>query len=266
MDAEVQRIQSRDGTLIAVWVRGQGPPIVLVHGSMSDHGYLEGLAVDLASSMTVYSVDRRGFGASEDGVAYALDREFEDVAAVVDRANRNHGTPATLFGHSFGAGVAMGAATLTEAVGHLVLYEPGLGLNYPEGCIEEIETAVATGDPDRALSIIYTEILQMSAAELVDRRASPSWAQQLGTAHTVAREARVEESWRYEPDRFAAVKAPTLFIAGAMSGPDIATATASALQAIPGARLTTLEEHGHSACRTDPALVATAIRRFVLEP
>ena len=261
--ANVENVRSPDGTQIAVWVSGEGPPIVLVHGSMTDHSYLDALAQELNSSMKVYAMDRRGFGASGDGATYDITREFEDVAAVVDHVTSVTGEAPVLFGHSFGAGTAMGGAALTDAISHLILYEPGLGLEYPDGSIDAIEAAVAIGDPDRALSIIYTEILEMSREELASRQASPSWEGQLSTAPTLAREARAEQSWQYQPGQFDEVLAPTLFIAGALSPPEIARVTNLARQAISGALLTTLDDHAHSACRNDPALVADAIRRFV---
>lgn len=213
--------------------------------------------------MTVYSLDRRGFGASGDGAIYDITREFEDVAAVVDHVSSAHDDAPVVFGHSFGAGTAMGGAALTDAISYLILYEPGLGLEYPGGSIDAIDAAVADGDPDRALSIIYTEILQMSGDELAKRRASPSWEGQLATAPTLAREARAEESWRFRPGQFDAIKARTLFITGEMSPADLASCTTSAMRAVPHAEVTTLEGHGHTACREAPALVADVIRQFV---
>src|SRR5690606_18816624 len=118
--------RSPDGVDLAVWVEGQGPPLVLVHGSIQDHNVSSALVAELRSDFTTYAVDRRGFGASGDGEAYAIEQEFADVAAVVDQVAARSGSPVTLWGHSFGASCAMGAAELTGQVGHLVLYEPSL--------------------------------------------------------------------------------------------------------------------------------------------
>ena len=65
-DAGSFDVQSTDGTTIKVWVQGEGPPIVLVHGSLRDHTIFEPLIAHLQSSMTTYAIDRRGFGASGD--------------------------------------------------------------------------------------------------------------------------------------------------------------------------------------------------------
>ena len=77
-------VRSADGTPLAVWADGQGPPLVLVHGSLCDHTHFGPLVAELREGMTTFALDRRGFGASGDAPGYDLEREFEDVAAVVD--------------------------------------------------------------------------------------------------------------------------------------------------------------------------------------
>jgi pimeloyl-ACP methyl ester carboxylesterase len=84
MGAGRLEVRSADGTPLAVWVEGQGPPLVLVHGSMCDHTASDPLVAELRATMTTFAVDRRGFGASGDAAGYALEREFEDAAAVVE--------------------------------------------------------------------------------------------------------------------------------------------------------------------------------------
>ena len=111
---------------------------------------------ELREGLTTFAVDRRGFGASRDADGYAIEREFEDVAAVVEAVAAASGGPVAVFGHSYGAGVAMGGAALTGDVQQLVLYEPGLGIDYPPGAIEEIEAAVAAGDLETAALLVLT--------------------------------------------------------------------------------------------------------------
>jgi alpha-beta hydrolase superfamily lysophospholipase len=132
---EVERftVRSPDGVELAVWVEGEGPPLVLVHGSIQDHTVSAAFVAELRADFTSYALDRRGFGASGDGPSYSLDREFADVAAVVDEVAARSGCRVALWGHSFGASCAMGAAALTEHISHLLLYEPSLGIPYPTG-------------------------------------------------------------------------------------------------------------------------------------
>ena len=76
-------VRSTDGTPIAVWVEGDGPPLVLVHGSIADHTTFEPFVAALRDGTTTFSLDRRGFGASGDAPGYTIERDFEDVASVV---------------------------------------------------------------------------------------------------------------------------------------------------------------------------------------
>jgi len=239
-------VRSADGTSLAVWVDGEGPPFVLVHGSVSDHTTLAPFIDELRSSVTTYSMDRRGFGASGDAPGYTIERDFEDVAAIVDAVAARTGRRAALFGHSYGANCAMGGATLTKNVQHLVLYEPSLGLHYPAGCIEAVEAAVARGDMEAAIVTMLVGVLDMSDQEIDALRASrtPTWATRLAAAPTLPRECRVEESWVYQPGRFDAIVAPTLFLAGSETPADVRAATYDAAAAIPGAQIRELERHG----------------------
>jgi pimeloyl-ACP methyl ester carboxylesterase len=256
-------VRSADGTRLAVWVDGKGPPLVLVHGSLGDHSRFDLLISELRDRVTTFAMDRRGFGASADASEYALEREFEDVAAVVDAVAARAGGPVALFGHSFGAGCAMGAATLTRNVSHLVLYEPGLGLAYPPGSIEAAEKALAAGDRDAALRFVFVDILEMTDADVDAMRADSSWQMRLAIAPTVPRECRAEESWVYRPGRFDEIAAPTRMLTGSESPASLKEAARRALAALPGAQVRVLDGHGHIATRTDPALVAAVIRQFI---
>jgi pimeloyl-ACP methyl ester carboxylesterase len=260
MGADRFGVRSADGTPMAVWVEGEGPPLVLVHGSMCDHTASDPLVAELRDTMTTFAMDRRGFGASGDAAGYALEREFEDVVEAV--AVRTGG-PVALWGQSYGAGCAMGGAALTGAVHRLVLYEPGLGIPYPAGSIEEVEAALAAGDAGTALLLVLAGIVGMTDEEVASLRSGPRWPTMLASAPTVPRECRAEDGWTYRPGLLDGVSAPTLLLAGAESPPVLRQATDQALAAIPGARLQELEGHAHLAIRTDPAMVAAVILAFV---
>jgi pimeloyl-ACP methyl ester carboxylesterase len=262
-------VRSRDGTRLAVWVRGEGPPVVLVHGSIADHTGFDALVGVLQSEVTTYCMDRRGFGASDDGPgagqggSYAIEDEFDDVAAVVDAVARRAGRPVTLWGHSYGANCALGGAALTPDVERLVLYEPSFGLAYPPGSIERIEAALAAGDREAAIEEVLVGILELDEEDVRAMRASPLWPVRVAAAHTVARECRAEQGWVFTPGRFDAVTAPTLFLTGSETVPSIAAATEAAAAAVAGAEVRVLDGHAHLAHRTDPALVAGVLTELV---
>ena len=170
---------------------------------------------ELKTDFTTYAMDRRGFGASGDGPWYSLDREFADVAAVVDEVAARTGEPVGLWGHSFGASCAMGAAALTDNVRHLVLYEPSLGLPYPTGWIDRVEQLVADGDLEEAIVMVLRDLLEFTDEQIEERRAEPEWAGRVATAPTVAREARANRSgrtpaagWTGSPRRHCCCRAP----------------------------------------------------------
>lgn len=256
-------VRSPDGIPLTVWVGGVGPPIVLVHGSFTDHTAWAVPSMHLEEHFTTFAMDRRGFGDSGDGSEYSIERDFEDVSVVVASVAARSGGPVILWGHSYGANCAMGGASLSTDVQHLILYEPSLGIAYPEGVIEAAETAVAAGDPEAAVTRMLFDVLEMSSAEIDALRSGPRWPLILAGAHTAPRECRVEQSWEYRPGQFAGIQAPTLLLSGSESPSSVTSATTRAAEAIAGSRIQILDGHGHFAHRTDPEMVVSLIREFV---
>jgi pimeloyl-ACP methyl ester carboxylesterase len=227
-------VRSADGTPLAVWVDGHGPPLVLVHGSLTDHTTFAPLVAELRDGVTTFSMDRRGFGASGDAPGCAIEREFEDVAAVVEAVAARTGGPVALWGHSYGAGCALGGAALTGDVHHLVLYEPGLGIVYPAGSIEEIEAAVTAGELETALLAVLVGIVGLTSEEVASVRSGPRWPVLLDGTPTVPRECRAEDGWTYRPGAFDGIAAPTVLLAGSESPPVLKAGTDRAAAAVPG--------------------------------
>ena len=116
----MEMVTSSDGIRIAFERSGSGSPLVLVHGSTADHTRWTSILPGLERRFTVLAMDRRGRGASGDAQKYSLEREYDDVAAVIRAAGRE----VDLFGHSFGALCAMEAALNVDNLRRIVLYEP----------------------------------------------------------------------------------------------------------------------------------------------
>ncbi len=264
MDTDRFDVRSADGTLIAVWSAGVGPPLVVVHGAMSHHATDARFVAELSRRFSTFAMDRRGRGASGDHADHSIEREFEDIAAVVNAVAARTGGPVTLWGHSFGADCAMGAAVLTQNIGHLVLYEPGLGMTYPDGSVEAVEAALAAGDVEGAAVALLARVVEMSDDEVEQLRSLPTWSDRLAVVPTLPRELTAESGWVYQPGQFEEIKAETLLLAGSDSPPSQTEATERAAAAIPRARIRVLEGHSHIAQRTDPELVAAIVEEFVL--
>ena len=260
-------VRAEDGTSIAVWARERAGarPIVLVHGTLTDHTGFDDLVAALGSDVATYAVDRRGYGASGDGGEYRVEVDFGDVAAVVDAVAARTGRRVTLVGHSYGANAALGAATRTANLDHLILYEGSLGLGYPPGAVEAMEAALASDDREAVLEAVLGP-LELSRAEIDELRAGPRWPVLLAGAPNGPREARAEQDWNtgYEP--FAGIDVPTLLLTGDESPAAVEKLTREAAAAIPGSQVRTLHGHAHLAHRSDPALIASIVREFAAAP
>jgi len=256
-------VQSPDGTPLAVWIDGDGPALVLVHGCPSEHTTFDPLVAELRPNVTSYAMDRRGSGASGDMAPYAIEREFEDVAAVIEAVAARTGGPVALWGHSYGCNPAMGGAALSANVHHLVLYEPSFGLTYRPGAIDAIEQAVAAGDAERAIRAAFVDTGVMTDEDFEAFKAGPRWPNVVASAPTLPRECRVENDWVYRPGHLDAISAPTLLLTGSDTDPELASCTQQAAAAIPNAQIRTLDGHGHFAYKTDPAMVAAIVRDFI---
>ena len=166
-------------------------------------------------------------------------------------------------GHSYGANCAMGGATLTGNVHHLVLYEPSMGVPYPSGSIERIEAALARGDHDAAIVAVLVDILEITDEEIDGFAREPAVAR--APRRRPDHPARVPRRGRLglRPGQFDAVTAETLFLAGSDSVPVVTQATERAAAAIPDAQIRVLQGHGHFAHKTDPTMVTAIIKRFI---
>jgi pimeloyl-ACP methyl ester carboxylesterase len=258
-------VLSSDGTSLAVWVDGSGPPLVLVHGSLQDHTANRALVDELVGDFTTFAPDRRGFGASDDSTDWTLDQEFDDLAAVIDHVADSTGEPVAIWGHSFGANVAMGAASQVANVRGLVLYEPSLGLSFPVGAIEALATRIESGEGDGAVAQYLHEVLHLTDDEVTAIRSTPRWPTMIGAAHTIPRESEAERDWRYQ-GQFASITAPILMLTGSDTPHDLRQATHAAAAAIGCPEIRILDGHAHLAHRSDPALVAGVVREFLLAP
>lgn len=263
----MQTVTSRDGTRIAFWRSGAGPPLLLVHGATADHTTTWRFVLpELERHFTVYAVDRRGRGGSGDAPAYDLQREAEDLAAVVDSIAE----PVNLLGHSYGGLCAIEAALLTANLRRLILYEavPLRGADaYPPGAIDRFEALRAAGDVEQMLIAVFRELVQMPPDEIeVLRSQHDAWAVRLSNAPSLPREMRTEEGYIFVPHRFRYMRTPTLLLVGGES-PEREHANANGVAAaLPDARVVLLPGQQHIATYSAPDLFVRAVVRFLQEP
>lgn len=256
----MHKVRSQDGTSIAYEEFGAGPPLVLVHGGVSDRTYWAPVVPALAERCTVVTVDRRGRGASGDAASYAIDREFEDVAAVVDAIDE----PVHLLGHSYGGICALEAALRTGNLATLMLYEPALGLNGPAGIpasfIEQLDALVAAGQLDRATEVTMREIVGLPAEVLAELRAdAAAWQPMVDCAHTLPRELRSVSAFTFDAVRYRALGVPTVLLAGTDSPPELHVGVGLVRDAVDGSRVVMMPGVDHEAVTTGPDVLTATL-------
>ena len=225
-EATLTCVESPDGTVVAVFVSGEGRPLVVVPGTTSDHTTWRLVLPLLEPHVAVHAVDRRGRGGSGDSPAYSLAMEYADVAAVVDAAAAATGSPVDLLGHSYGGNVAFGAATLTTNIRKLVLYEGWPAPNIAHRTISpevmgHLESLLAQGRSEQMLETFYRDIVMMSEEEISGLKAAPTWPARVAAAHTVPRELRAFGAQAFDPGSAAKIAVPVLLLVGANSPDEI---------------------------------------------
>lgn len=255
----METVTSRDGTEIAFDRIGSGPPVILVSGGSVDRMSNAGLAQELASDLRVLNYDRRGRGPSGDTQPYAIEREIEDIAAVLEAA----GGEAGIYGSSSGAVLAMLAAGAGLALPKLAMWEPPYipegWPRPPEDQVEQYETMVAEGRRGDAVEFFMAKVVGMPPEFVAGARSQPWWGATEALAHTLAYDARIMGDYRIPMDRVAEVKAETLVIAGGADMPFMRETAQALGDALPNGSVRFLDGQGHN---VDTAVLAPVLKGF----
>src|SRR3989304_1995514 len=254
----MEKIISKDGTPIAFWRSGKGPPLVLVHGSTADHSTTRKFVLpQLEMKFKFLAVDRRrpggrrGRGGSGDSKPYYLHGEAEDIVAIVDSI----GEPVNLLGHSYGGLCAIEASLLTSNLRKLILYE-GVTLKganiYPVGFIEQLEILLKKGDVEGVIVTMVRELVNMPQKEIDMLRQDASRKVRVANAPTIPRECRAESEYVFQPKRFKDMRAPTLLLVGSESPAYQRSDAEGVARALPNSRVVILPGQGHAAMYTAP--------------
>src|SRR5262249_15909319 len=256
--SHVQFVTSKDGTRIAVEStpkhRDEGPPqiprtktsaettLLIVHGGTGDRRRWQPLLPLFAPHFTLCLMDRRGHGSSEPGSDYSLQKESEDVAAVV---NSRLG-PVSVLGHSIGGVFALEAAFLTQNISKLVLYEPPLQDLDHGPVADRIEKMIQAGNREQALETFMREIVMVSPTEVAAMKVRPNWHERFATIDIQIREIRALSKYRFDARRIRKIRTPTLLLTGSKTAsPQLKQAISSLLDALPNRQLFVLEGQEH---------------------
>jgi len=256
---------SRDGTKIAYDKQGTGPPLILVDGALTVHssgGSGAELAKLLAPRLTVYGYDRRGRGESGDTLPYEIDREIDDIDALIDHA----GGSAFLYGHSSGGPLAMLAAVrLGSRVSKLAMYEAPYN-NDPDA---QESWSQYLGELDKTLSedrrgdavALFMRFVGTPAEQLDAMRRAPFWPGMEAVAPTLAYDHAeiLGEPWSVPTELAARVSVPALVMSGDAGLPFMPDAALVLSQSMTHGQLKILKGQTHA---VDPAVLAPVLTGF----
>ena len=263
-------VTSKDGTSIAYTRAGTGPAVILVGGALDDGAENAPLAAELATSFTVINYARRGRAESGDTLPYAVERELDDLEALLAVA----GEPAHVFGASSGGGLVLEAAAAGLPVGRLAVYEVPYIVDEPmrraaQSIMADLRVALADGRRGAAVEL-FMQLAGSSEDDIAGARKSPYWAGLEAVAPTLAYDAACMNSYDPPLARLATISRPTLVMVGGLSSEAqpgmggvptgfFSSAADAIVAAIPAAERVTLERQGHVA---DPVLLGSALARF----
>jgi len=255
-------LRSVDGTIIAYDVVGAGPPLVVVMGALGfkDFSYARQLATELAKDFTVYSYDRRGRGGSSDTLPFALEREVEDLAAVVDAAG---GQPYVL-ATSSGAALALHAAARGVPMKALLAWEPPymVGEHKKPSHTEyrpSVERLVAEGRRDEAVAF-FMRTVGLPGIVVAIMRLFPFWKGMRAVAHTLPYDAAAMTDFDIPTALFRRIAVPTLVGTGSKSPKALQDGARAVAGVVPGARFRVVPKGSHG---VKPTVIAPVLRELI---
>jgi pimeloyl-ACP methyl ester carboxylesterase len=267
--ARTERVISADGTEIAWETWGSGPAVVLVASALADRSDTTKLATLLAEHFTVINYDRRGRGASGDADSYAVEREIEDIAALIEHV----GGSASLFGSSSGAVLALRAAAAGLNIDRLALYEPPFVVadgddGPPRDLAQQVTALLAQGRDSDAVKYFMTRVQGMPGIAVFFMKLMPkTWANLTKLAPTLPYDIAVmgdtQQGKPLNPDEWKGAAVPTRVLTGGKSPAAFQRAAGALTEILPQADHRSLPGLNHGAVVMAPKKIAPQITEFL---
>jgi pimeloyl-ACP methyl ester carboxylesterase len=245
-------VTSRDGTTIAFDRLGDGPPVILVCGAMCDRALMRPTAEELAKRFTVFNYDRRGRGDSRDTTPYAVEREIEDIGALVAEA----GGAASVYGHSSGAGLVLHAAAHELSIDKIVLHDPPYTPDGDEEARrisreygEHLKATLSRGRRGDAVEL-FMKLVGMPQEMIEGMRRTPRWAGLEAMAPTLAYDSEVMDDIGTDGtipvEQASKVTVPALVLTGGADYPWMIDVGRRLAEAMPNGQHRVLGGHEHT--------------------
>jgi pimeloyl-ACP methyl ester carboxylesterase len=259
----MESVTSKDGTTIAFERTGDGPALVVVGGALNERGSAAPLGELLSSQFTVTAYDRRGRGDSTDTQPYAVEREIEDLAAVIGVTQGS----AFALGHSSGAALVLESAARGVPITRQALYEPPFIVDdsrppLPRDYVAHLDELVSADRRGDAVEYFMTAAIGMPAEMVAPMHEAPTWKSMEDIAHTIAYDGRImgDHIWGAPlPREWSSITVPTLVMDGGASPAWQRNAVGALAAVLPNAQRRTLDDQTHAAA---PEVLAPVLVEF----
>jgi pimeloyl-ACP methyl ester carboxylesterase len=271
MDTIQKNVTSKDGTSIAFEQSGTGLVVILVAAALADRSGTARLAKHLAEHFTVINYDRRGRGKSTDTQPYAVEREVEDIEALIDAS----GGSAFVFGSSSGSVLGLEASSkLGGEVKKLFMYEPPFIIDDSQPPMaadfaEQVTDLVSANRRNDAVKLFFHKGMGIPAfAVTLMRWLMPGWSKMASIAHTIPYDLAVlagtQAGKPLPANRWSSATAPTLVMVGGKSEAFFHNGAKALIDLLPNAQYSALEGRDHSAILMATKAIADAVEEFFL--
>ena len=260
----MEKVTSKDGTIIVFERSGKGPVVLLVGGILGDRSQQAPLAALLADHFTVFNYDRRGHGESGDTPPYAVEREIEDLEAMIKEA----GGSAFVYGTSGCAVLVLEAAAhgLAPKMKKLAMWEPPYIVDdsrppAPRDYKEQLTELLAAGRRGDMVELFFTKAVGLPIEFVAQMRQAPFWSAQEALAHTLVYNAMIMGDFSLPTQRIATVNLPILVIDGGETA-WLTNAAQAVAEVLPNAQRHTLKGQPHNVA---PEAIAPVLIEFFKE-
>jgi pimeloyl-ACP methyl ester carboxylesterase len=262
----MKKVISADGTAIAYDRLGDGPAVILVDGALCSRaqGPMPALAARLAPDFTVYHYDRRGRGDSGDTAPYAVEREVEDLAALITQA----GGTACVYGSSSGGALALEAAAAGLPISRLAVFEAPFVVDdsreqIPRTWVADLAGLVAAERRGDAIRYFMTKGIGLPGLVVTMMKLMPAWKRMKAVAHTLPYDAEIlGDNCFGQPldvSQWASVSTPVLVVGGGKSPQWMRDSVKAVADAVPAAAYREIPGQNHLIKAT---AIAPVLREF----